>query len=74
MYKADSARAVSPKSGLEKYLSARIKDSAEGGFKSTKCWIDSSDLDTAAAVLEEAGYGWEQVQTDDKRCQIIVSW
>lgn len=73
MYSANEARAKAPNK-VEAYLSARIKESAEAGFRSTKAWIDTSQLANAAELLEKHGYVWEETQVDGARSQINISW
>lgn len=73
MYSANEARAKTPNK-VEAYLSARIKESAEAGFSSTKAWMDSSSVEEAGKILESSGYKWEVAQVDAERSQLSITW
>lgn len=75
MYTANEARAKTPNK-VEAYLSARIKESAEAGFSSTKAWMDTSAVEEASKILESAGYKWEvsKIDPETARSQLSITW
>lgn len=61
--------------GTEEYIGSRISSAVDNGFSSTKMWIQPGEFDAATHLLQERGYKYEVLQTEDRgSTQLLVSW
>ena len=69
-----SSKASSPRMSTEDYLSSRVQSAIDGGYRSTKAWIDADQLGEATAILTDNGYKVDVLQEDKNRRQLSISW
>ena len=68
------AKANAPRMSTEDYLSSRVQSAIDGGYSSTKAWIDADQLGEATALLTDNGYKVDVLQEDKNRRQLSISW
>ena len=68
------AKSTAPRMSIMEYLSSRVQSAIDGGYSSTKAWIDANQLGEATALLADNGYKVDVLQEDKNLRQLSISW